>query len=199
MPQGSTPWTTCSRPREVERTSGSVQIEGVPVTLAYVALGANLGDPARAIARAQELLSRRDGVEVRRRAPLFRTEPVGGPPQPWFVNTVIEVETELSASSLMDVLLGIESEMGRVREERWGPRSIDLDLVYFGDRRIAEPPHLEVPHPRRAQRRFVLEPLARLRPELLDPEHGATVGELLQSCPDTSRIEELGAPVGEAR
>ncbi len=135
-------------------------------TRAYVGLGANLGNRERAIRRAAGLLG------ARRLSTIRETEPWGLLDQPLFLNAVAEVETGLTARALLDRLLEVERELGRVRGgERWGPRAIDLDLLLYGEETVAEP-GLEVPHPRLHERRFVLEPLAELDPGLVVPGRG---------------------------
>ena len=146
---------------------------------AYVGVGANLGHREETIARAVELLGRRDGVEVVAVSTLRETDPVGFTDQPRFVNGAVAVETELEPRQLLDTLLAVEGELGRTREgPRFGPRTIDLDLLVFGDRELAEP-GLTVPHPRLAERLFALEPLADLDPDLSIPGRGR-VSDLLR-------------------
>jgi len=149
------------------------------VTLAYVGLGSNLGERESAIRRAAEL------VGAARLSPIVETEPWGYEPQPRFLNAVAEVDTPLSARAFLDHLLDVERRLGRKRTgPRWGPRTIDLDLLLFGDERISEP-GLEVPHPRLLERRFVLEPLAALVPERKIPGNG-TVSEALAGLQSAS-------------
>jgi 2-amino-4-hydroxy-6-hydroxymethyldihydropteridine diphosphokinase len=139
---------------------------------AYVALGANLGDREVAIRRAAELIG------AKRLSSILETEPWGFADQPRFLNAVAELETELAPSALLDRLLAVEQELGRTREgPRYGPRTIDLDLLLYGDEQLDEP-GLTVPHPRLHERRFVLEPLAELAPEAVVPGRGR-VQELL--------------------
>jgi 2-amino-4-hydroxy-6-hydroxymethyldihydropteridine diphosphokinase len=136
------------------------------VTLAYVALGANLGDREASIRRAAELIG------ARRLSRIRETEPWGYTEQPRFLNAVAELETDESARDLLDRLLAVERQLGRTRAgPRYGPRTIDLDLLLYGDEVIVEP-GLEIPHPRMHERRFVLEPLAELAPALTVPGHG---------------------------
>ncbi|HZA61074.1 MAG TPA: 2-amino-4-hydroxy-6-hydroxymethyldihydropteridine diphosphokinase [Actinomycetota bacterium] len=130
------------------------------MTLAYLGLGSNLGDRLANLTTAVSLLGER-GIRLRRSSRVYETEPVGGPPQPDFLNAVIEVETGGDARGLLDACLGVEGDMGRVRGERWGPRIIDIDILTFGREEIAEP-GLEVPHPRMHERGFVLVPLLEL-------------------------------------
>jgi 2-amino-4-hydroxy-6-hydroxymethyldihydropteridine diphosphokinase len=146
---------------------------------AYVGVGANLGGREQTIARAVELLGRQEGVGVVAISKLRETDPVGYTDQPRFLNGAIAVETELEPRALLDTLLAVERELGRTREgPRFGPRTIDLDLLVFADREVAEP-GLTVPHPRLAERVFALEPLADLDPELEIPGRGR-VSDLLR-------------------
>ena len=138
---------------------------------AYVGLGANLGDRQEFIDRAVALLAATDGVNVLAVSALLETDPVGLVDQPRFLNGAAAVETTLSARELLEALLGIERTLGRVRGERWGPRTIDLDLLLYGDA-VVDEPGLEVPHPRLHERRFALEPLSKLDPELDVPGRG---------------------------
>jgi len=141
------------------------------VTLAYVGLGANLGPREITLLRAVDLLAETKGVDVRAVSQFRETEPVGVIVQPLFLNGAVALDTSLSPRELLDRLLEIERELGRVRELRWGPRVVDLDLLVYGDRRMEEP-GLRVPHPRLHERRFALEPLAELDPELDVPGLG---------------------------
>jgi 2-amino-4-hydroxy-6-hydroxymethyldihydropteridine diphosphokinase len=141
------------------------------VTLAYVGLGANLGPREITLLRAVDLLAETDGVEVLAVSQLRETEPVGVVEQPLFLNGAVALDTSLSPRELLDRLLEIELGLGRVRDVRWGPRVVDLDLLVYGDRQVDEP-GLRVPHPRLYERRFALEPLAELDPELDVPGLG---------------------------
>ena len=142
------------------------------MTLAYVGVGANLGDRRATIEAAVALLDGVVGVSE-----LRETEPVGVIDQPAFLNGAVALETELPPRELLDVLLSVERRLGRERRERWGPRTLDLDLLLYGCETIDEP-GLTVPHPRLHERRFALEPLADLDPELVIPGRGG-VSDLL--------------------
>jgi 2-amino-4-hydroxy-6-hydroxymethyldihydropteridine diphosphokinase len=132
---------------------------------AYVALGSNLRDPVRQVMDAFEELARLPDTRLTARSSLYRTAPVGKVDQPDFINAVARLETGLPAQSLLDRLLEIEREHVRVRTERNGPRTLDLDLLLYGTQRI-DLPGLTVPHPRMQERAFVLVPLAEIAPGL---------------------------------
>ena len=142
------------------------------MTRAYVGLGANLGDREGTIRAALAALPGVVAVSE-----LRETEPVGVVDQPPFLNGAAALETELSARELLEALQEVERGLGRERRERWGPRTIDLDLLLYADETIDEP-GLTVPHPRLHERRFALEPLLDLEPELVIPGHGR-VSDLL--------------------
>jgi 2-amino-4-hydroxy-6-hydroxymethyldihydropteridine diphosphokinase len=142
------------------------------VTRAYIGLGTNLGDRAAMLRAAVEQLAAEPGIEVVSVSPVHETEPVGITDQPRFLNAAAAVETELPPRDVLDRLLGIERRLGRTRDgPRFGPRTIDLDLLLYGDERIDEP-GLEVPHPRLHERLFALEPLLELDPQLELPGRG---------------------------
>jgi 2-amino-4-hydroxy-6-hydroxymethyldihydropteridine diphosphokinase len=143
------------------------------VTRAYVALGSNLGDREGTLRSALEALAAEPGIDVVAVSRFYDTEPVGYVDQPRFLNGAAALETELSARELLERLLAVELRFGRSREDvpPQGPRTIDLDLLLYGDAEIDEP-GLRVPHPRLHERRFVLEPLADLDPALEVPGNG---------------------------
>jgi 2-amino-4-hydroxy-6-hydroxymethyldihydropteridine diphosphokinase len=152
--------------------------------LTFIALGANLGeDPAANLVDAVHRLAAVPGVSPRRRAPIYRSPPLGPPGQPDYANTVVEAETVLSPMELLDALLALETDMGRTRSIRWGARVIDLDLLLYGSDRI-DHPRLCVPHREMTRRRFVLKPLADLAPDLVVPGTGATVRAHLDALAD---------------
>ncbi|HET6683188.1 MAG TPA: 2-amino-4-hydroxy-6-hydroxymethyldihydropteridine diphosphokinase [Gaiella sp.] len=157
---------------------------GDPVR-AYVGLGSNLGNRERTIERAVGLLHADPGVDVVSVSSLRETEPWGPVEQPRFLNGAVEVETSLEPRELLGVLLDIERRLGRVRAERFGPRTIDLDLLLYGEAVIDEP-GLVVPHPRLYERAFALEPLHELTPELVVPGRGS-VADLLAALAGEGR------------
>ena len=142
------------------------------MTRAYVALGANLGDRERTLQAAVAALGEEDGIEVVAVSTLRETEPVGVGEQPRYLNGAVALETTLTARELLERLLAVEQRFGRVRiAGEHGPRTLDLDLLLYGDEELDEP-GLTVPHPRLHDRRFVLEPLAELAPGLVVPGRG---------------------------
>ena len=148
------------------------------VTRAYVGLGGNLGNRQSAIRRALALLGERPGVEVVLVSSLRETDPVGIVDQPPFLNGAAMIETSLGAAELLAELLAVELQLGRVRDgRRFGPRTIDLDLLLYGDQ-VVDQPGLTVPHPRLHERSFALEPLAELDPDLCIPGRGSVAGLL---------------------
>ena len=152
-------------------------------------LGSNLGDREAAIAGALARLEAR-GFHRSLLSSLYLTEPVGGPPQGFFLNAVAAGETKLSPEALLAACLGVEQELGRVRTEPNGPRTIDVDILFFGTL-VRDAPAPVIPHPRLHQRRFVLEPLAEILPELVHPALGRSVSALRASCSDTSAVERF--------
>jgi 2-amino-4-hydroxy-6-hydroxymethyldihydropteridine diphosphokinase len=147
---------------------------------ALVGIGSNLGDREATIARALELLDDPPAIRLAGVATLRETAPVGLVDQPAFLNTAAHLDTTLGARELLDRLLAVERSLGRVRTgERWGPRTLDLDLLLYGDA-VLDEPGLTVPHPRLHERLFVLEPLAELAPDLFVPGRGS-VGTLLSA------------------
>ncbi len=131
----------------------------------YIGIGSNLGDRSKNIENAIQRLRESEGIEVRRVSKIYETDPVDGPPQPKYLNGVIEIETEIEPRELLFIIQGIENDLGRERAVRNGPRTIDLDILIYGDKKIDEP-GLKIPHPRMKERGFVLRPLR----ELLDTQ-----------------------------
>lgn len=142
---------------------------------AFVGLGSNLGDRLRNLQRSLRILEAR-GVRVLRSSRVYETDSIGGPPQPDYLNAVVEVETDGTARDLLEACSEVEQVLGRVRTERWGPRVIDLDILTFGSQQIDEP-DLQVPHPRMHERGFVLIPLLELEtdPQLPGGRRAATI------------------------
>jgi len=148
---------------------------------AVVALGANLEEPRKAIELAIELL--KQASDVTAVSSMYETEPVGGPEQENYINAVLILETELPAVDLLSLLHGIEKSMGRVRDVRWGPRVIDLDLIQYGTL-LSESEELTLPHPRAHERRFVLEPWHEIDADAILLTHGR-IDQLLEQLPQS--------------
>jgi 2-amino-4-hydroxy-6-hydroxymethyldihydropteridine diphosphokinase len=146
------------------------------MTKVYLALGANVGDPAANIKQAIELL--RPRLLQLKQAPIYASKPVGITDQPDFLNTAIGGQTELSPVELFEFIKDVEKRIGRIERLRWGPREIDIDIIFYGDQVINQP-QLTVPHPLFQERDFVLQPLIDLNPDLIDPKSGHTVSQLL--------------------
>lgn len=156
------------------------------MTKVYLSLGSNIGDRAGNIARAVAALASH-GVRVTRESSLYETEPVDFREQDWFLNSVVEAETDLTPAEVMDSLLRIERALGRQRLAPKGPRLIDMDIVLFGSS-IVRTPELEVPHPRMAERRFVLVPFNEIAPGVWHPVLKKTIAELLAEVSDPSEV-----------
>ena len=144
-----------------------------------IALGSNLGDSKHILNQALDLLSQISGIELISHSSWYETVPVG-PPQPNYVNGCAILETKLLPEDLLQILLKIEQQFGRIRQERWGPRILDLDILLYGDL-ILEMPNLTIPHPRMNERAFVLVPLAEIVPHWIEPLSGQTILQLSQA------------------
>ena len=160
-----------------------------PLQQVAIALGSNLGDSRGTLEQALATLDHNEAVRVVRRSSWYRSAPIG-PVQPDYVNGCALLEVSLAPEALLDVLQATENLFGRVRAERWGPRTLDLDLILYGPQRIATE-RLEVPHPRMAERAFVLLPLAEIAADWIDPVSGRPVGELAAALSDHGGVERL--------
>lgn len=157
--------------------------------VAYVGLGSNLGDKEEYLRKALELLDTSPGVRVEQVASFYRTAPVGRTDQDWFLNTVAKVETILTPHEFLFLLLDLEEKLGRVRNGRWGPRTVDLDLLLYGAAEV-DTPELTVPHPRMAERAFVMVPLAELDPGRVLPGQGKAAA-LAEKLAQVQKIEKV--------
>jgi 2-amino-4-hydroxy-6-hydroxymethyldihydropteridine diphosphokinase len=153
-----------------------------------IALGSNLGDSRTTLETALELLEQAAGITLQARSHWYETQAVG-PPQPDYLNGCALLDVTLSPHDLLHVLLQLETRLGRVRRERWGPRTLDLDLLLFGNQ-ILDCPTLQIPHPHLHERAFVLVPLAEIAPQWIHPLLGLSITDLLQQV-DTSGVKGL--------
>lgn len=157
--------------------------------IAYLGLGSNLGHREENIARALELLGRRVGIE--RISSIYETEPVGYREQPWFLNAVCRVSTMLEPFDLLRLVKEVEGELGRIPSFTNGPRIIDIDILLYGDE-VLQANDLTIPHPRLAERPFVLVPLAEIAPELVHPVVKRTIEQLLQEVQSSHQVRRWG-------
>lgn len=154
---------------------------------AFLSLGSNLGERLENLEGAIDKIGESAQINVTKVSPVYETEPVGVKGQEWFLNLALEIQTSLEPSALLERLLSIEDQMGRKREKKRNPRSVDLDILLY-DHRIVDSDRLTIPHPRMHERRFVLLPLAQIAPRLSHPRLKRSVEELLASCRDRSAV-----------
>jgi 2-amino-4-hydroxy-6-hydroxymethyldihydropteridine diphosphokinase len=155
----------------------------------FLLLGSNLGNKRAVLEQTANIIGFRVG-KIFASSSFFKTEPWGNTDQPSFVNQVIGVASLLGAKDLLDVCKKIEKEMGRETNEKWGPRLIDIDILFFG-KDIIESDALSIPHPQLHLRRFTLEPFHEIGPELVHPIFKKTISELLFECTDRSEVHKL--------
>jgi 2-amino-4-hydroxy-6-hydroxymethyldihydropteridine diphosphokinase len=158
--------------------------------IAYIGIGSNLGDKLSQCERAVSEILKIDRHKLLARSSLFKTQPIGYTPQDWFVNGVLKIETDLEALELLRTLKTIESNLGRTETFRWGPRAIDLDILFFDDIEI-HTEELQIPHPRIENRQFVLIPLAEIDRNLVHPVFKKTVQQLLNDSKEDQGVEKL--------
>lgn len=163
-----------------------------------IALGGNLGNSMQTLEQAIASLQAHPALEVQQVSPWYETAPVGGPPQPNYLNGCATLQTALAPEALLQVLLHIEQQFGRVRRERWGPRSLDLDLLFYGQQ-VINSPALTVPHPRMRDRAFVLVPLAAIAPQWRDPVTHQTVAQLCGRVDRSGVWEKARSPISLER
>jgi 2-amino-4-hydroxy-6-hydroxymethyldihydropteridine diphosphokinase len=160
--------------------------------ISYLGIGSNLGDPIENCRRALREIASLKNTQVLRRSSLYRTQPVGNASQDWFVNGVLEIRTAFTASQLLEALQWVEQALGRVRTEKWGPRTIDIDILLFG-REIVETGDLVIPHPEMHKRRFVLVPINEIAPYVIHPRYGVSMKGLLDRLADDLAVERIEA------
>lgn len=153
----------------------------------FLGLGSNLGNRDQNLKQAIRSLSAEPAVRVRKKSPVYETEPWGVKEQNFFLNQAVEIETSLEPDALLRLCKDIEERMGRKNAMRWGPRTIDADILLFGDR-IVKTPELEIPHPKLSERKFILVPLAGIAGNIRVPGLDKTVGVLLKQCPDAGSV-----------
>ena len=153
---------------------------------AYLLIGGNMGNRLANIDKAVNLLQKHIG-NIIARSSVYETAPWGIKQQSSFLNLAVEIDTEYQAGDLMRLLLKIEAEMGRIRQEKYGPRTIDLDIIFF-NQEVVETAELIIPHKEMQNRRFVLQPLSEIAPLLVHPVLKKTVLQLLEECPDDSEV-----------
>lgn len=153
-----------------------------------IALGSNLGDSLAILGSAIKTLDRIPGIKIVSLSSWYQTKAIG-PPQPDYINGCISALAEQEPHSLLQILLDIEKQFGRIRQEKWGPRTLDLDLLLYDDL-ILETPNLQIPHPRIRERAFVLAPLAEIVPHWIEPVSGKTIEELVK-CVDCTGVNLL--------
>ena len=162
----------------------------MPHTIAYIGIGSNLGTPGKNCIEAIEKISSTKDIKIISRSSFYQTEPIGEVQQDWFVNSAIKIKTNLSPTHLLSNLLNIESAMGRTREEKWGPRLIDLDLLFYGNL-ILRKKGLTLPHPEILKRKFVLIPMSEIAENLVHPTLKKTIKTLLQESSDGTVVKKL--------
>jgi 2-amino-4-hydroxy-6-hydroxymethyldihydropteridine diphosphokinase len=143
-----------------------------------IALGSNIGDSHTILLGAIDAIAQTPGIRLISQSSLYRTKAVG-PPQPDYLNGCVLLQVEMIPELLLEVLLKIENKFGRLRGERWGARTLDLDILLYSDQ-IIETPKLQIPHPRMRERAFVLVPLVEIAPDWVDPVSGLTIKELIK-------------------
>jgi 2-amino-4-hydroxy-6-hydroxymethyldihydropteridine diphosphokinase len=166
--------------------------------IVYVSVGANLGDREATFAAVIRSIEVESEILLLSASPVFETDPIGPEGQGAYLNAALRLRSWLSPTDLLSTLQRIERSLGRDRSgsaERWGPRTVDLDILFYGERCI-EMPELIVPHPRAHERAFVMRPMAELAPQLLHPRLGITIGEIVRARPGTESVRHWPRPPG---
>ncbi|MEE9259309.1 MAG: 2-amino-4-hydroxy-6-hydroxymethyldihydropteridine diphosphokinase [Nitrospinaceae bacterium] len=158
--------------------------------IAYIGVGSNLGSPRENCEQAIEYLHSHSDIELISRSSFYETEPIGVKNQDWFINAAVKTRTLLKPVKLLDTLLAIERKMGRQRREKWGPRIIDLDLLFYGDL-ILKKENLQLPHPEIASRKFVLEPMREIAGDHRHPVLNKTISELLNELSLEQKVQRI--------
>jgi 2-amino-4-hydroxy-6-hydroxymethyldihydropteridine diphosphokinase len=157
---------------------------------AYIAIGSNLESPAENCLKATEYLNAHPDLTLVARSSLYQSEPFGNTDQNWFINSVVQLSTPLSQEELLRACLSIEQAMGRTRTEKWGPRIIDLDILFYDDL-ILKQEGLEIPHPGIAERSFVLTPMNEIAPQFIHPKLKQSIQTLLMEIPNPQQVTRL--------
>ena len=157
---------------------------------AFIAIGSNMESPAANCRRAMDRLGDSPGMTLLARSSLYRSEPFGKTDQDWFVNAVVRIDTSLSPEELLKTCLSIEQEMGRSRSEKWGPRIIDLDILFYDDL-ILKLEGLEIPHPGIPERSFVLVPMNEIAPDCIHPQLKKPVKTLLEEIENPQQVKRM--------
>jgi 2-amino-4-hydroxy-6-hydroxymethyldihydropteridine diphosphokinase len=161
---------------------------------AFIGIGSNLGDRVRTCRQAIERLSRHPQINLEKVSAFYRSEPVGFTDQDWFINGVVLCQVDVTPKALLGITLEIEQSLGRIREKRWGPRTLDLDILFFGKQHLARP-GLTIPHPGVPERRFVLVPLVEIAPDWVHPVLHVSMKELLSRlAPEGQEVHPWGKP-----
>ena len=159
-----------------------------------VSIGSNIGDRLGFLQKAVEELAKVPGITLRSVSSVYETEPVGKKDQPAYLNAALELASTIPAAQVFAALKEIERKVGRTPSERWGPREIDLDLIYVGAT-VAQEGRIVLPHREAAHRRFVLTPLAEIAPEFVDPVRKVTLKDLLLSCADSNSVVRISSTI----
>ncbi len=161
--------------------------------IVYIGIGSNLGDKIGQCERAIAEILKVDQHKLLAKSSLFKTKPIGDTSQDWFVNGVIKIETDLGPLELLQVLQEAESRLGRKKTSRWGPRTIDLDILFYDEEEV-QMENLQIPHPLLHERQFVLIPLAEIDPTFIHPLLKKSIGELLEDLKENQGVKKLKLP-----